>query len=53
MWGNPTFFHQEKLKKNIDEKINIYTINWEKLLIDPQTTNCAIYPDSVFSKKMC
>ena len=56
MWGNPTLFHPAKSigkKVKISRMLNIDTINWEKLLIDPLTTNNAIHHDSLtLSKKI-
>ena len=48
MWGNPTFLHRGKsIEKNI-EKREILTQSIEKsFLIDPLTTNDAIYRESL------
>ena len=39
MWGNPTLFHRVKSVEKIIEK--------RQILIDPLTTNNAIYHDSL------
>ena len=45
MWGNPTIFHLKNLLKNI-EKRQILTQSIKKsFLVDPLTTNNAIYRD--------
>ena len=48
MWGNPILFHRVKyIGKNIEKK-QILTQSIEKsFLIDPLTTNNAIYHDSL------
>ena len=43
----PHFSTGKKIEKSVEKKINIYIIIWEKLLIDPLTTNWAIYSDSL------
>ena len=46
--GQPyTFPRAKSIKENVEKKINIDVINWEKLFHDPLTTNNAIYPESL------